>query len=334
MDTPKDKLIGVLGAGPVGTILAAALTSQGEQVAVVEAAGARREQLEQSGLVVVGEQPRSCRPAAVLGSLEELEGLALDALFICTKTWVLRHILEPLAEVIGPETLIVAFQNGIGPEEDVSRSFSVKQVARGVVNYAGNVDPDTGEANLIWFNAPNYLGALDHGDDGDHPRLERLTAVMTAAGLDTRAVSTADVKKRAFFKSILNAALMPLCASTGLTMKQAMTYAHTRSLAREVLCEGLAVGAALGYFYGEDALEQGMRYLDAGGDHRPSMWVDLQNNTHTEIEYINGKICQLGRMFKGLDVSANRYLTSTIATLEILAGIREPEDLPDYLIHD
>ena len=117
-------------------------------------------------------------------------------------------------------------------------------------------------------------------------------------------------------------------------MKQAMTYGHTRSLAREVVCEGLAVGAALGYFYGENALEQGMRYLDAGGDHRPSMWVDLQNRTHTEIEYINGRICKAGQKFKGLDVSANRYLTSTIVTLEMMAGIREPGDVPDYLIHD
>ena len=48
------------------------------------------------------------------------------------------------------------------------------------------------------------------------------------------------------------------------------------------------------------------------GDHRPFMWVDLQNKAHTEIEYVNGKICRLGRMFKGLDVCANLCLTSSI----------------------
>ena len=331
MDTQKDKLYAVLGAGPVGTILAAALASRGQKVAVVEVAEKRRRQLEQSGLEVVGELQMSCRPAVVLGSLEELEGLELEALFICTKTWVLRHVLEPLTAVIGPETAVIAFQNGIGPEQDLSRHFPVRQVARGVVNYAGNVDASTGQANLIWINGPNYLGALD---DGDHVWLDRTTALLSAAGLETHEVSAGEVRKRAFYKAILNAALMPLCASTGLTMKQAMTYAHTRALARQVVREGLAVGAALGYFYGEDGLEQGMRYLDGGGDHRPSMWVDLQNKTHTEIEYINGKICKLGRMFKGLDVSANRFLTSTIVTLEIEAKIREPEDIPDYLIQD
>ena len=330
MDSPKDKLIGVLGAGPVGTILAAALADHGAKVAMVEAAETRRRQLEEDGLRVVGKMELAARPAMVLGSLEELDGLELDALFVCTKTWVLRHILEPLAEALGPGTLVVSFQNGIGPEEDLCRCFPMRQVARGVVNYAGNVDPETGVANLIWFNAPNYLGAME---DDEHPQVLKLATLMTTAGLETQAVPTNDVKKRAFFKSILNASLMPLCASTDLTMKQAMTYAHTRAMAREVLREGLAVGAALGYFYGEGALEQALRYLDAGGDHKPSMWVDLQNVTHTEIEYINGKICKLGQMFSGLDVSANRYLTSTIVTMEIAAGIRDPDDVPDYLIH-
>ncbi len=330
MDSPKDKLIGVLGAGPVGTVLGAALSSSGHRVVVVEAAEARRQQLEEHGLQVVGKMERSARRAMVLASLEELDGLELDALFICTKTWVLRHILKPLTEVLKPGTLVVSFQNGIGPEEDVARHFPLRQTARGVVNYAGNVNPDTGEANLIWVNAPNYIGAMD---DENRAQVARLAALMTAAGVETQAVPASDVKKRAYFKSILNAALMPLCASTDLTMKQAMTHPHTRALAREVLREGLAVGAALGYFYGEGALDQAMRYLDGGGDHKPSMWVDLQNVSHTEIEYINGKICNLGRMFKGLDVSANRYLTSTIVTMEISAGIREPDDVPDYLIH-
>ena len=328
MDTAKGARYGVLGAGPVGTILAAALASRGQQVTVIEVAEQRLQQLRQDGLEVVGKLELSCRPAAVLGSIEELAERPVETLLICTKTWILDRILPSLAEVLSPGTRVISFQNGIGPEEELARHFPARQVARGVVNFAGNVDPDSGQARMIWFNPPNFLGSLE----GCGEQLRRLAGELSEAGLQTSAVDGMDVKKRAFFKSILNAALMPLCASTGLTMKQAMTYGHTRSLAREVVREGLAVGAALGYHYGEGALEHGMRYLDGGGDHRPSMWVDLQNRTHTEIEYINGKIIKLGRMFKGLDVSANRYLTSSIVTLEIEAGIRDPEQVPEYLI--
>ena len=57
-----------------------------------------------------------------------------------------------LAEVLLPETLVVSFQNGIGPEDDLARHLSVERVARGVVNYAGGLDDESGQGNMIWFN--------------------------------------------------------------------------------------------------------------------------------------------------------------------------------------
>ena len=326
-----EKLIGVLGAGPVGTVLAAAFASSGQKVVLVEAAEERRKQIKRNGLMVGGVMPFSVRPSELVSSLDALGDRPLHAMFICTKTWSLRRILPALAEVLGPRTLVVANQNGIGPEEEVARCFPRELVARGVVNFAGGVDPETGNVTMHWFNGPNIFGALEPGAS---PLLEGLADQLNRAGLDTEVVPGVEVKKRAFFKSVLNASLMPLCASTNMTMKQAMTFANTRHLCTRLLREGFAVGAALGYHYGETTLDQALAYLDKGGDHKPSMWVDLQQQCPTEIEYINGKIAELGDMFSGLDVSANRFFTSMVVTLEITAGIREPDDVPAYLTRD
>jgi len=181
--------------------------------------------------------------------------------------------------------------------------------------------------NVAWFTPPNCIGPLEPADE----RAGELARLLTAAGLETKLLTAHDVKKGVFWKAILNAALMPLCASTGITMRRAMTMPHTRSLARRVIREGLAVAAALGYHYGESALDEALRYLDRGGDHMPSMWVDLQHNLPTEIEYINGKIVQLGKMFSTVDVEANAFLSSTIVTLEIKSGARPPDRIPEYL---
>ncbi|MBI5548760.1 MAG: 2-dehydropantoate 2-reductase [Deltaproteobacteria bacterium] len=329
----NDRPLAVLGAGAVGTILSAYLGKAGEKVALVEGADGRREQVAKDGLVVTGKVDNVlARPTNVLRSIEELRDLKPSALFICTKTWSLKTILPALAKVLPTDTLVISFQNGIGPEDDVAEFFEPERVARGIVNLAGGVNPD-GSVTMQWFNPPNYLGMLEDGSPDASARLDRVKDVLNGAHLTTKIVPSQETKKRAFFKTILNSALTALCASSGITMRQAMTYGHTRNMAHVLIREGLSVAAAVGYNYGEKAKEACMRYLDEGGDHLPSMWTDLQRGSPTEIEYINGKIVKIGLMFKNIDVDTNLFFTSMIITQEIKSGVRKPTEIPEYLTH-
>jgi len=270
------------------------------------------------------------KPTILLRTIQELKGYEPEALFICTKTWTLKAILPALVPVLSPSTLVVSFQNGIGLEEDVAEFFPPERVARGIVNYAGKVDLDSGKVTQAWFNPPNYFGPVA---EESGPRLQQLAATLSRSPLATQAIPMQDTKKRVFFKTILNSALNALCATTGITMRQAMSYAHTRNLAKMLIREGLSVASAVGYNYGENAKAICMKYLDEGGDHLPSMWHDLQHGTRTEIEYINGKIAKIGLMFKNVDVDANVFFTSMVITHEIKSGVRKPDDIPDYLQH-
>jgi 2-dehydropantoate 2-reductase len=328
---PIDKPVGVLGAGPVGTILAAALAKTGQQVVLIEAADTRRQQLEKDGLRVSGKQQLSSRDVTLLASIEQLKDHPLSALFLCTKTWSLGSFLPSLAQSLNPDCLVISYQNGIGPEDEVALHFDTHRVARGVVNYAGGVSKDSGEATMVWFNPPNFLGPLSHDEI---PLLGELAAILNRVELTTKVIEGTEVKKLAFFKTILNAALSALCAVSNTTMRQAMTYPHTRRMAADLLREGLLVAAEQGFHYGDSALEDCMGYLDKGGDHYPSMWYDLQAKSRTEIEAINGKLASLGLMTSGLDVSSNRFLTSLIVTHEINAGVRTPDEVPEYLVQE
>jgi 2-dehydropantoate 2-reductase len=326
--TAAERPIAVLGAGAVGSILAANFAAIEQKVLLLETAAARADQVERGGLTVTGKQSVSARPAQVLRSLEELRGHQPLALFICSKTWSLKGILPELKKVLDPDTLVVSFQNGIGVEDELASFFPPDRVARGIVNYAGGVAPDTGAVNMAWFTPPNYLGPYD---DGSAKRVELVAEILDRSQLSTRAIPSSETKKRVFYKTILNSALNALCAMNGITMRQAMTFRHTRNLASMLIREGLSVAAAVGYNYGENAREAILRYLDGGGDHLPSMWHDLQRGLPTEIEYINGKIVKIGLMFKNVDVDANMFFTSMIITQEIKNGVRDPEDIPEYL---
>jgi 2-dehydropantoate 2-reductase len=322
------KRIGVIGAGAIGSTLAAHLAHSGREVVLVES-GPRLAQVRELGVAVGGVREIPTQRPTVLAAVDELADVPLEALFICTKVWSLRSLLAPLCAALDPEAEVVSFQNGIGPEEELAACFGRRRVCRGVVNFAGGVTPAGDRVELAWFTPPNYLGPLE----ADDVRAPALAQLLTEIGLQTKLLTAHEVKTRVFWKAILNAALMPLCASTGITMRKAMTTPHTRSLARRVIREGLAVASAMGYQYGENALDEALAYLDRGGDHMPSMWVDLQHDLPTEIEYINGKIVQLGRMFSNVDVEANAFLSSMIVTLEIKSGARPPDRIPDYLIN-
>jgi 2-dehydropantoate 2-reductase len=322
----------VVGFGPVGTILAAYLSRGGAEVFGVEELAERREQVNADGLKVRASAELDQRVEQCFASVDELSRVPdLDAVFLCTKTWSIRPVMESfVACQWPPELRLAVFMNGVGPEDAVGEYFPKERVCRGVINYAGNVLPD-GTVNMNWFHPPNLIGPATERPSVWSPTVRD---VLCSAGLTTIQVSHWEIKKAAFFKTILNSALNALCAAHGLTMGQAMRLRHTRGKARVLLQEALTVAAIVGYNYGEDALDRCLEYLEGGGDHYPSMWFDLKNRRSTEIDFINGKIVKIGRMFKGVDVDLNMFFTSAIVTQEIKNGTREESDIPDYLVFD
>jgi 2-dehydropantoate 2-reductase len=314
----------------VGSILGAYLVRSGMEVYGVELESERARQVNEDGLLIRGFAELDERPKSCFSSLSELAAVDdLSVVFICTKTWALSAVMTEFAGLEWPNgTRVVAAMNGIGPEDVVGEFISKGRVCRGVINYAGNLNAD-GSITMNWFHPPNLLGPATERA----PELMRETAeTLSHAGLTTLGVSHLEMKKAAFFKTVLNSALNALCAAHGLTMERAMRLRHTRSTARVLLREGLTVAGLVGYNYGEDTLDRCIEYLEGGGDHYPSMWFDLKNRRPTEIEYINGKIVKIGSMFHGVDVGHNRFFTSAIVTQEIRNGTRDDDDIPEYLI--
>ncbi len=323
--------MGIVGLGPVGSILSAYLVRSGVTVYGMETSSKRRDQVNQDGFRIRGYAEVDEKPERCFSSLAELAEIRdLSILFICTKTWALPAVMEDLASLRWPDSMrVVAAMNGIGPEDFVGEKFGKDRVCRAVLNFAGNQQPD-GHTTMNWFHPPNLLGPAT---ERVAKHMNEIAEVLTAAGLVSYSVSHYEIKKAAFFKTILNSALNALCAAHGLTMARAMQLRHTRRTARTLLREGLGVAALVGYNFGEDALDRCIEYLQGGGDHYPSMWFDLKNRLPTEIDYINGKIVKIGRMFKGVDVSYNLFFTSAIITQEIKNETRDDEDIPDYLIN-
>jgi 2-dehydropantoate 2-reductase len=318
--------VGAIGLGPVGSILSSYLIKSDVNVIAADLPH-RIDQLKKTGLRLDWEGQTDEYKIDVVDSVRWLGASKPDCIFIAIKAGVLKRIMPDVVEAAGPDCLIISAQNGIGPEDEIARHLPPENVYRMVVNYAGGID-DEGVTHINWINPPSFFGPVTNLEN---PRIHQFLQKLNAAGLQCELVDSKTIKQKAYLKTTLNAALLPLCAVMSLTMKEAMTNPVTRQMAGEVMKESFKVAERLGYDYGEGIFEQCLGYLDKGGDHHPSMTGDIKNKLPTEIDFINGKILELGREFPDLDLSVNQVLVSMIVAQELRDGTRRPEDIPNYL---
>jgi 2-dehydropantoate 2-reductase len=301
--------VGVVGTGPVGLTLVAYLIDAGAFVVACDIDHARIDAIKDGGIHLENKIQKKVCVAETCYSVQELGDYDLDLVVIATKAPVLKTIIPLVVEVVSDQTFILCAQNGLDNEREVVAAVGEDRTLRMVVNYAGGMRlPNT--VNVIFFNKPNYVAALS-ANSGDMAR--RVADLLSSAGLSTEIPD--NIRKYTWEKVILNAALAPVCAITRLTMKQVMETPEAVEMVKGIIDESVRVAESEGICYEEGFGEFCFNYLSKGGDHRPSMAVDLENGLTTEIDYLNGRIATVGHQH-GLPTPYNQTITALIHMLE------------------
>lgn len=308
MNTPQAKFL-VVGLGPVGGILAAMLKTAGMSVTGVDICKEHIDAIKENGLRLEGVIPKTVRLDGAVTSLSALDTNDFDYVVLAVKAPITLRLAPDLLKM-GGDFRVISMQNGIDNEEFLAHDFGRKRTMRVVVNFAGGLQ-EPGVINMTFFNPPNYVGCLCQGDECEHARL--LAGIMTNAGLEAEA--TADIKRYVWLKTILNAALTPVCAVLGMTMAQVMECKDTYRLVELILDECIRVAHARGYDFGQGFLDYCLDYLSRAGNHMPSMYADLAAGRLTEIDMLNGRIVKHGARL-GVHVPVNKTLTALVKARE------------------
>lgn len=283
--------IGIIGAGPVGMILVAKLQEAGCNVALCERNEVKRNKIMDEGLVLHGTLNSTTRFAKIYASIAELAELDLDYLVFSIKTYSVADALAEAAHLNSPKLMVVAAQNGIDVEEALVPAFGESKILRMVVNYAGNLTaPNT--VKVTFFIPPNYIGSIN---DSHPEKAKELAAVLNQVELHTEAVDSFDLLRRVWHKTILNSSLSALCGVGRLTMAEAVNDSDTAELVEQTIRECVEVAEKEKIVFPDDFVRQCLRYLKKGGDHFPSLAVDLINGRRTEIDHFNAKVVEYGR---------------------------------------
>jgi len=75
-----------------------------------------------------------------------------------------------------------------------------------------------------------------------------------------------------------------------MTMSDVMSEPELYRMMAQIVREGIEIGHALGLQVDDDYHEQAMAYLSKGGNHKPSILLDIERCRPTENEYHCGKM--------------------------------------------
>jgi 2-dehydropantoate 2-reductase len=301
--------VGVIGMGPVGSILAAHLLDAGAFVVPCDVDREKIDMIKKGGIRL--EHAIQKEAGAVEGcySAGDLEKYDLDLVAISVKAPSLEKVLSGLSEKASEKTFVMCVQNGLDNEREVAKVFGEDRTLRMVVNFAGGVSAPNA-VHVTFFNPPNYIAALTpRGKD----TASKIAELLSSVNLQTEVVD--NIRDYIWEKAILNSALSPVCAITRLTMKDVMDSTHGLELVKAIIDESVSVAEAEGIAFGKDFRQFCIKYLKGGGYHRPSMLVDLESGLRTEIDRLNGKIAEYGRKHN-LPTPYSHAITALIHLLE------------------
>jgi 2-dehydropantoate 2-reductase len=291
MDKTNKIKVGIIGLGPVGTILANSFKKAGCDVALCDRNAVKYDKIKTDGIFLENVIQSHTKFDKVYRSIAEFAELDLDYLIFALKTYQVQDVLQEASQLITDKLVVVSAQNGIDVEEMLVPTFTESRVLRMVVNYAGNmVTPNT--VKVTFFTPPNYIGSID---DSKTQEAETFANLLNSVGIITEPVDSFEILKRSWEKTILNSSLSALCGVGRLTMAEAMSDPDTIELIEQIITEAVNVAETEKIRFPDDFTRQCMRYLNKGGDHFPSLALDLINNRQTEIKYFNGKIVEYGR---------------------------------------
>jgi 2-dehydropantoate 2-reductase len=297
-----DEPLLVVGPGAIGLALAAGFRRGGDRVALLGRAPAAERRLAASGFVSTAPDGRATLVRGGLSSARSLKGPARAA-FFCVKSGDAARAAASARRWIGPETPVVALQNGLGHERVFRRAFGPRRTVIGVCYFAAD-RPAPGDLRLN--GGEDVLLARRRGNEA---ALDAARLLLTRAGFRVHVKESE--AGMLWTKAAFNAAVNPLGAVCAVESGKLAEDPALREIALAALSEAAAAAEAAGHPLDyPDMAEKLLLSARNAPRQRNSMLQDLAAGRRTEATAILGPLL----------ASAHRH-GQKAPTLELLAAL-------------
>ena len=301
--------LAVIGAGAMGCLYAGMLSGTCE-VTLFDTLPAVVNAVNANGVTICepdGTQVNYRIPAFLAGEGHD----RFDVVILFVKDLFSRTALETNRALIGPDTLLLSLQNGMGNEEIMREFAAPEQILLGTTKH-----------NCV-TRSPGTVYHSGSGITHIGSPVGNLAAAQTVAGQFRKCGLEADVcdsvRHLLWEKLFVNMTINPLTALLGAPIGVLATDPELQTLARTLIDEAVTVAAADGESFDAssvfDSLTLTVQKLSTG---KASMCQDLERKHRTEIDFINGAVVRLGRKY-GIPTPSHEVIVRLIHAKENLS---------------
>ena len=305
----------MFGAGAIGSVLGGLLAKTGHDVTLFGRAW-HIDAIRQHGLTITGLWgDQTIRHLGTAASLDDIpRDPAFDWIFVCVKAHQTAEAASALPALLGRQTLVCAFQNGLGNYEALIQQVPSSRVALGRVIFGVEIEP--GRVHVTVCADDVLIGAPD--ETFPYQPLGELATVLKTSGVPTRVTNT--ILLVLWSKVLYNCALNGLSTLLEVPYGKLLEQPATRQMMQAIIEEAYRVAAAHRITL-EPKTAQGYcallfeRLIPSTAAHRSSMLQDVRRGKPTEIEAMNGAIVRLATQV-GLGAPINALVTRLVHVKE------------------
>jgi len=284
--------IAAMAAGAVGGYFGARLAAAGHDVFFI-ARGAHRDAMLSNGLKVESVHGDVHLPKPNVSDDPAKVG-PVDVVLFAVKLWDTEKAAEQARPLLGPNTRVVTLQNGVDSYERIAPIVGAERAIAGVT-YVVTVIERPGVIKQTSTFQSIICGTSDGRPDAP---LEAFVTAAKAAGIP---ITLSDnIARDRWHKFIFLSATSGATAVTRNPMGPILADLDTRALFRNIMRETLAVGQAKGVALDDGFVDERMAFADKNvpATMKASMANDLDRGNRLELDWLAGKVCQLGRELK------------------------------------
>jgi 2-dehydropantoate 2-reductase len=293
--------IAVMAAGAVGGYFGGRLAKAGHEVAFV-ARGRQLEAMRVQGLRV--QSPLGNMHLQHVQVTDEPATIGtVDLVLFTVKLWDTQEAAEAIKPLIGANTAVVSFQNGVVKDDVLRQKLGAEHVIGGACYIAATI----AEPGVIRHSGTLQRLVFGEYDGSLSPRVLQFRDACADSGIDAETTDHIELTIWEKFVFLVGASGMTSLARSAVGPIRG--HPRSRAFLHDVMAEVVQVGRAQGVSLPAGYADDRLAFIDQLPDTATSsMYRDLEHGYRLEVPWLSGDVVERGARL-GVPTPCNRAIS-------------------------
>lgn len=278
--------IAIIGPGSMGLLYGGYL-SRNNNVYMFGRDTAKMQEINANGITIT-ENDNSTKNYKVTATTDSNEIGTVDLAIVFVKAYATENALANCKSIIGPNTILMTLQNGLGHDTIFTKYANPDNII------IGNTNQGSSRINNYSIRhsglGDTFFGVIS----GNVNRFEEIRAEFEKCGFPCKLSDT--VKQIIWNKLMINASSSVLSGVLGMPQGYVESNPYAWNMAKKLITEMCATATADGYpFDSAEQIDRIQKHLQAAPDGLTSIYNDLKSGNPTEVSFINGAVVDIAK---------------------------------------